>query len=190
MFLKSLTISSPAAVIREINFQNGINLIVDETPSTKDTETGNNVGKTTVLMLIDFCLGGNARQIYTDPENPKQEYRLVKDFLIENEVNITLVLKEDLAVENSPEFRFERNFLSRKKKLQKINGIAKTDEDYDEALTRMLFPGHFHSKPTFRQIISHNIRYKEQSVNYTLKTLDHYISDAEYETLHPFFIGV
>jgi hypothetical protein len=78
--------------------------------------------------------------------------------------------------------------LSRKKKLQKINGIAKTDEDFDEALTSILFPGHFRSKPTFRQIISHNIRYKEQSVNYTLKTLDHYTSDAEYETLYLFLV--
>jgi uncharacterized protein YydD (DUF2326 family) len=189
MFLKSLTISSPGEVIREINFHNGINLIVDETPSTKGTETGNNVGKTTVLMLIDFCLGGSAKQIYTDPENKKQEYALVKDFLIDNKVSIILVLKEDLTIDSSPEFRIERNFLSRTQKLQKVNGIAKTDEDFDEALTSILFPGRFRSKPTFRQIISHNIRYKEQSVNYTLKTLDHYTSDAEYETLYLFLLG-
>lgn len=189
MLLKSLTISSPAEVIREINFHNGINLIVDETPSAKGTETGNNVGKTTVLMLIDFCLGGSAKQIYTDPENKKQEYKLVKDFLIDNKVSITLVLKEDLAVESSPEFRIERNFLPRTKKIQKINGIAKTDEDFDEALTSILFPGHCGSKPTFRQIISHNIRYKELSVNNTLRILDHYTSDAEYETLYLFLLG-
>lgn len=189
MFLKSLTISSPAEVIREINFHNGINLIVDETPSAKGTETGNNVGKTTVLMLIDFCLGGSAKQIFTDPENKKQEYKLVKDFLIDNKVSITLVLKEDLAVESSPEFRIERNFLPRTKKIQKINDIAKSDEDFDEALTSILFPGHYGSKPTFRQIISHNIRYKELSVNNTLRILDHYTSDAEYETLYLFLLG-
>jgi uncharacterized protein YydD (DUF2326 family) len=189
MFLKSLTISSPAEVIREIDFHNGINLIVDETPSAKGTETGNNVGKTTVLMLIDFCLGGSAKQIYTDPENKKQEYKLVKDFLIDNKVSITLVLKEDLAVESSPEFRIERNFLPKTKKIQKINGIAKSDEDFDEALTSILFPGHYGSKPTFRQIISHNIRYKELSVNNTLRILDHYTSDAEYETLYLFLLG-
>ena len=189
MYLKSLTISSSAEVIREINFHNGINLIVDETPSAKGTETGNNVGKTTVLMLIDFCLGGSAKQIYTDPENKKQEYQLVKDFLIDNKVSITLVLKDDLSVESSPEFRIERNFLPRTKKIQKINGIAKTDEEFDKALTSMLFPGHYGSKPTFRQIISHNIRYKELSVNNTLRILDHYTSDAEYETLYLFLLG-
>jgi len=63
MHLKSLKISSNSKVIREINFRNGINLIVDETPVSFGSETGNNVGKTSVLMLIDFCLGASAKNI-------------------------------------------------------------------------------------------------------------------------------
>lgn len=189
MFLKSLTISSQSEVIRDIQFHNGINLIVDETVNTQGTETGNNVGKTTVLMLIDFCLGANAKQIYTDPENKKEEYRLVKDFLFENKAVITLVLKEDLAREDSPEVRIERNFLPRKQKLQKINGVAKSDDEFEEALTELLFPGQYGKKPTFRQIISHNIRYKDLSLSNTLKTLDRFTSDAEYETLYLFLLG-
>lgn len=189
MFLKSLTISSHSEVIREINFHNGINLIVDETPNTQGTETGNNVGKTTVLMLVDFCLGANAKQIYTNPEQKKEEYKLVKDFLVENKVLITLTLKEDLSKDNSPEVRIERNFLPRKHRIQKVNGVAKTDEEFEEALTNLLFPGHYESKPTFRQIISHNIRYKDLSITNTLKTLDPYTSDAEYETLYLFLLG-
>jgi uncharacterized protein YydD (DUF2326 family) len=182
MFLKSLTISSHGEVIRKIVFHNGINLIVDETPNIEGTETGNNVGKTTVLMLVDFCLAGDAKQIYTDPEHKKQEYTLVKDFLFDNEVLITLVLKEDLARESSREIRIERNFLPRKRKFQRINGEAKTDDEFEEALTDLLFPSHYGKKPTFRQIISHNIRYKDLSITNTLKTLDRYTSDAEYET--------
>lgn len=186
MFLKSLTISSHDEIIRTINFHNGINLIVDETPNIKDTATGNNVGKTTVLMLVDFCLGGDAKQIYTEPEHKKDEYKLVKDYLVENQVVITLVLKEDLSVDDSPEVRIERNFLPRKRKLQKINGVAKTEDEFEDALTDILFPDH-RGKPTFRQIISHNIRYKDLSLTNTLKTLDRYTSDAEYETLHLYF---
>ncbi len=190
MFLKSLTISSQTEVIREIQFHNGINLIVDETANAQGTETGNNVGKTTVLMLVDFCLGANAKQIYTDPEQKKEEYRLVKAFLFENKVSITLVLKEDLAKDDSPEIHIERNFLPRKQKLQKINGIAKTnDDEFEEALTELLFPGQYGKKPTLRQIISHNIRYKDLSLNNTLKTLDRFTSDAEYETLYLFLLG-
>ena len=189
MFLKSLTISSHSEVIREIIFHNGINLIVDETTSTKGTETGNNVGKTTVLMLIDFCLGADAKQIYTDPEHKKEEYKLVKDFLFDNKVLITLILKEDLSRDNSAEIRIERNFLPRKQKIQKINAVAMTEEEFDEGLTNILFPGQYGKKPTFRQIISHNIRYKDLSINNTLNTLDRFTSNAEYETLSLFLLG-
>lgn len=188
MFLKSLTISSHDEIIREINFRNGINLIVDETHSATGKETGNSVGKTTVLMLIDYCLAGDAKQIYTEPEHKKEEYSLVKDFLIDNQVVVSLVLKEDLTREDSPEICIERNFLPRKRKLQKINGIAKPDDAFEGALTELIFPGHF-GKPTFRQIISHNIRYSELSITNTLRTLNQYTSDAEYETLHLFLLG-
>lgn len=189
MFLKSLTISSHDEIIRRIDFHNGINLIVDETTNIQDTSTGNNVGKTTVLMLIDFCLSGDAKQIYTEPEHKKQEYKLVKDFLIENQVLITLVLKEDLSRDDSPEVRIERNFLSRKQKIQKFNGVNKTDDEFEEALTNVLFPGHYGKKPTIWQIISHNIRYKELSLTNTLKTLSHYTRADEYETLYLFLLG-
>ena len=70
MFLKSLIISTPNKVIREISFHKGINLIVDE---SIEQITGNNVGKTTVLRLIDYCLGGDAKDIYVDPENKKPD---------------------------------------------------------------------------------------------------------------------
>ena len=189
MYLKSLTISGNVGMIREINFHNGINLIVDETLNSNDQETGNNVGKTTVLMLIDFCLGADAKGIYTDPENKKEEYKLVKNFLIEKEVLISLVLKKDLLNADSSEICIERNFLPRKQKIQKINGAPKTEDEFEETLTNFLFNGHYGKKPTFREIISHNIRYKDLSINNTLKTLNAYTSDAEYETLHLFLLG-
>lgn len=189
MYIKSLKISDETRIIRDIQFHNGLNLIVDETPSSSGKETGNNVGKTTVLMLIDFCLGNKPNRIYTDPESKKEEYKLVKDFLFENKVLITLVLKENIAIDNSEEICIERNFLPRSKMVRRINGAAKTEEEFEETLTNLLFPGQHGKKPTFRQIISHNIRYKDQSLSNTLKTLDKYTSDAEYETLYLFMLG-
>jgi uncharacterized protein YydD (DUF2326 family) len=87
MFLKSLTISNGPKVIRDITFRKGLNLIVDETP-TEDinkVSSGNGVGKTTVLKLIDFCLGGDAKGIYTDSEDKKENIP-IKDFLKELQV--------------------------------------------------------------------------------------------------------
>ncbi|MEN9501663.1 MAG: hypothetical protein RI964_948 [Pseudomonadota bacterium] len=190
MFLKSLSIMrGDDVVIRYIKFHLGLNLIVDETPVVDGKETGNNIGKTTILKLIDFCLGGKPKWIYSDHENKKNEYKLVKDFLIEKRVKIALTLKDDLVHESSREICIERNFLARKDKIQRINGENKTDGEFDESLTNILFPGHYGKKPTFRQIIAHNIRYKDSSINHTLKNLDSFTRDDEYETLYLFLFG-
>lgn len=186
MFLKSLTISNLSKVIRKINFRNGINLIIDE---SEGDITGNSVGKTTVLKLIDFCLGANPKTIYEDPESKKEIYKLVKDFLIENNILITLCVTENLDDENAQSIIIERNFLSRNKIIRKINGKNYIDDEFEPKLTELFFPEHTALKPTFRQIISHNIRYKDLSINNTLKTLDKYTSDAEYEILHLFLLG-
>lgn len=189
MFLKSLTISSGSKIIREINFRKGINLIVDETPITNNKiKTGNNVGKTTVLKLIDFCLGADAKGVYNEPEY-KKEYKLVKDFLKDEKVLITLILKEDLDIANSNEIEIERNFLSRKEIIRRINGDDLTEDEFELRLRELIFPKHKALKPTFRQIISHNLRYEDESITYTLRTLNKYSSDVEYETLHLFLLG-
>lgn len=190
MFLKSLNITSGnGAVIREIQFRLGLNLIVDETPILSGQETGNNVGKTTVLKLIDVCLGANKAGIYTDYENKKNEHKIVKDYLVNKRILISLVLVDDFNEMNSRLITIERNFLLRKDKIQRMNGIDMSDVEFDEALTNMLFPGHYGKKPTFRQIISHNIRYKDASVNNILKNLDVFTREDEYETLYLFLFG-
>ena len=190
MFLKSLLITkNDNELIRAIPFHLGMNLIVDHTVSFDTKETGNNVGKTTTLRLIDYCLGGNAKDVYTDPENNKNEYKLVKDFLITNNVLVSLKLKRDLNNEESEEIIIERNFLSRKKKIQKINGIDMNEDAFEEALTNVLIPNHYGKKPTFRQIISHNLRHKDISINNTIKNINQYTRDDEYEALYLFLLG-
>ncbi len=187
MFLKSLTITKGASVIRDIEFRKGINLIVDK---SEGKITGNSVGKTTVLKLVDFCFGANKKNIWEDPENKKEVYTLVKNHLINNEILVALTLTENLDDESATEIVIERNFLSAKSKvIRKVNGESLTENEFEPKLTELLFPEHLSDKPTLRQIISHNIRYKDLSINNTLKTLDRYTSDAEYETLHLFLLG-
>jgi uncharacterized protein YydD (DUF2326 family) len=189
MFLKSLTISKADLVIREIHFRMGLNLIVDETPIVQDTSTGNDVGKTTVLKLIDFCLGAKPNGIYVDPESRKQEYALVKDFLKKQKVLIKLVLTTDLEALDASEIVIERNFLARKEVIRRINGQDLTEDEFEIKLKTSVFPAHEAEKPTFRQIISHNLRYEDESIINTLRTLNQFSTDAEYETLHLFLLG-
>ena len=189
MFLKSLKICGRSGVIRLISFRAGLNLIVDETATGAAKESGNNVGKTTVLKLIDFCLGASAKGIYTDPEDRRSEYAAVKEFLLTEQVIITLTMGENMTSASESDVVVERNFLPRKNLIRRINGVARTEDEFEEELTNRLFPGHYGKKPTFAQIISHNIRYKELSVTQTLRTLDKFTRNEEYETLYLFLLG-
>lgn len=171
---------------REILFRKGINLIVDE---SEGQITGNNIGKTTVLKLIDFCLGAEKKHIWEDPESKKEVYSLVKNFLIDNNVVIVLELSPDLNGSDTDDIIIHRNFLSRSKIIRKINDQEYTEDEFEPKLKELIFKDVETEKPSFRQIISHNIRYKDLSLNNTLKTLDGYTADTEYETLYLYLLG-
>ena len=187
MFLKSLLISTPTKVIREIPFHKGLNLIVDETPSG-ETLTGNNVGKTTVLRLVDFCLGRDGSVVFKDPDSKREVYQLVKDYLIDNKIIITLTLVDDL---DNPQRQIEvsRNFLPRKESICKINGEDISKIDFENRLGEVIFPSIKVEKPTFRQIIAHNVRYEDIRLNNTLDILNSFTKLEEYETLYLFLFG-
>lgn len=189
MFLKTLKISTPTETIREMKFYTGMNLIIDNTPTDNKKLTGNNVGKTTVLKLIYFCLGGEGNEIFTGEENKKEIYEIVKNYLIDNQVLITLVLADNLEDGNARHIVIERNFLTGKNAIRKINGRQILKKDFEHALTAIIFPRHKVEKPSFKQIISHNIRYKDDSITKTLKTLNRYTTDVEYETLYVYLLG-
>ncbi|MGX2975603.1 DUF2326 domain-containing protein [Ursidibacter arcticus] len=187
MFIKQLKISSKSRIIRDINFTKGINLIIDNTPTIDKKLTGNNVGKTTVLKLISFALGGNDKEIYTDDENKKSVYTEIKNFLIDNHILIKLVLID--SFDNvQKEIIIERNFLNGSNSIIKINGEKTPKKDLEEKLLSLIFHKH-QGKPSFRQLISHNLRYKDDSINNTLKTLNRYSTDVEYETLYLYLLG-
>ena len=189
MFLKKLTIENGESIIREISFKKGINLIVDE-GTTDNKESGNNVGKTTVLRLIDFCLGGKGDNIYKDSEFKKKgSNATVENFLKNNNIIVTLVLKENLEDEKSSEIIIKRNFLSRNGKIQEINGKSYKNGDFTMQLSKLIFKSEL-DKPTFRQIISKNIRDEKNRLQNTLKVLHQTTKQEEYEALFFFWLGI
>lgn len=186
MYLSKLTILSPGKVIRDIEFHKGLNLIVDETPENT-TGTGNNVGKTTVLRLIDYCLGGDVDGIYRNPEDKHENYALVKDFLTGNNVIVTLILVDDLDTP-SEKVVIERNFKMGRSSLIRINGKDVTKKDFVTELESAIFPKVKTETPSFRQIIAHNIRIDNLRLENTLKTLT-MGKNEEYEALYLFMFG-
>lgn len=189
MFLKSLSIinNTTNTVIREINFHKGVNLILDETSSANKTESGNNVGKTTVFRLVDFCLCGDGKNIYTDTEFGNTNVE-IKQFLTTNDIIIKLVLVSELD-NASREIIIERNFLSKKQSVRRINGENYTSKIFEQTLKHLLF-GNCAEKPTFRQLISKNIRYEKNRLVNTIKVLHQNTYVEVYESLFLFWLGI
>lgn len=190
MFLKSLKIEHEQNVIRDISFHKGINLIVDETETIDQKESGNNVGKTTAIRLIDFCLGGKGKNIYQDREFKNKANKEVEDFLKQKNIVITLILKEDLDITSSKEIVIRRNFLSRKDKIQEINGESISDDGrFKRELKKLIFKSE-NTKPTFRQLIAKNIRDEDNRLVNAVKVLHSTTTFEEYESLYLFWLGI
>lgn len=185
MFLKYLLITNNEGLIRKIDFRMGVNLIIDETLHGTSS-TGNNVGKTTILRLIEFCLGGDQRKIYSTRENG--ENKLVKDFLKETETEVELCLTDSLVMPESRDVIIRRDFKGGRKALRKINGENVLQGEYDSAVQKALF-GVVTEKPTYRQIVSHNFRIDDMSLQNALQTVHKYTTDEEYEALNLYMFG-
>ena len=187
MFLKSLEIINTRKneIIRDIPFIRGLNLIIDETPEIVDLKkTSNNIGKTTVIRLIDFCLGSDPKNIYQDPEFTNRSNEEVKNFLVDQEVLIVLTLEI-----RTEKIVIERNFLSRSKKILKINGEDIQAQNFDFELKKQILD-FTEVKPTFKQIKAKNIRDDAERLNYTVKVLGSWGKSEEYEALYLFWLGV
>lgn len=189
MFLKELKIENAFGEIRSVKFSKGLNLIVDETVENNKKSTGNNVGKTTVLRLVDFCLGSSGKNIYQDSEFKEQENSTIKDFLFNSKVIITLSLVDDLDFPRES-IIIRKNFLKYGKKIQQINGESITnDKEFDLKLKELIFETSV-EKPTFKQIISKNIRDEKNKLVNIVKVLNPYTKIEEYEALFLFWLGI
>lgn len=198
MFIKKILIEkNDGEIIREIPFHMGLNLILDNTPKEDKTSSGNDVGKTTLLKLIDFCLGGDGKNIYKDNEFGETEdgTYTIKDFLIKNKVLITLILTDNINDNNSNNIIIRRNFLSNKEKICTINNkdvnySSKNDESNAGLLLNKLIFNYDYNKPSFRQIISKNIRYEKVRLENIVKVLHPATKSTEYEALYLFWFGI
>lgn len=185
MYLKHLIIANRDGLVRRIDFNPGMNLIVDDTQVGTE-KTGNNVGKTTVLRLIDFCLGADAKPIYTASDGSLNQK--VRDFLVDTEVYVELCLVSTFDEDKAHKVIARRNFLTRKKALNQVNGKNYQRGDYKDALQMALW-GVITSSPKFEQIISHSIRIDHYRHEQPLQTMGRG-KEAMYEALYLYLFGL
>lgn len=182
MLLNQLTITRNDVILRDIIFKKGINLIVDSSIEISDG-TGNNVGKTTALRAIDFCLGAKVG-IFTQDKEFKFDNEKVKSYFENNNVLFTL----KLTTKNNKEIILQRNaseksatFLINEKKIPSLNS-------YTRALKSLFFLSD-EDKPSIRQILTRFIRIDNEKMTNALKTLHGATSQSEYECLNLFLFN-
>jgi uncharacterized protein YydD (DUF2326 family) len=188
MQLVSLGIKRGNQVLREITFKNGLNLILDK-PTVSGKQSGNNVGKTTVLRLIDFCLGSNGEEIWQDSEFKGSINQEIYDLLHGTPaVFITLEVSDKFRGSHS----FRRSF---KVKGQKDTGMLYIDDvpqgsltAYRDDVKNILF-GTTARKPSLRQLTPKFVRSSNAVMSKTLKFLGSFGSEVEYEAVHLFLFG-
>lgn len=190
MFLKRLVVSSfKLGIIRDIEFHIGVNLIIDRNTASKE-QTGNGVGKTTVLRALDFCFGAEQLNFYTDPEF-KKENPVIKNYLIDNEVEFCLTLTKDLSKKTAPLINIKRKITSETNKTKVIASINEERftkaKDFNEALKKVIYLDSA-IKPTIREIMGRVIRNTQDKMSNALKTIK-MGSNAQYETLNLFMFG-
>jgi uncharacterized protein YydD (DUF2326 family) len=167
MFLEKLTITSSKGVIRDIPFKlRGLNLIIDTTISTEDKRaSGNNVGKTTFIRSVDFCLGSSGSDLYQDKEL-RTDNELVKNFLEENEVTFILSVVNMSGVKTT----IQRSFDQEKDLFINNNQYASIKE-YKNELNQIFFGLKNDNAVHFRTLIKKFVRSDEFSANNILKIL-------------------
>lgn len=179
MYLKKLIIRNRKGAIREVNFKKGLNLIIDET-SSSSTDSGNNVGKTTFLRVIDYCFGGDKKDIYTDREF-KRVNNKIYDFLMNTEVVFELSLESKQGVMHSI--------------VRPIDGKSFVDGEelsseprFKEALLNLLFDSNG-ERPTLPQLMNKFIRIEDYQISNALYFLHNMADASEYEALFMFLFG-
>lgn len=180
MFLDKLIVNSKNGIIREIPFKIGLNLIIDDSTRV-ETDTGNNVGKTTLLRAVDFCFGSEGSDIYTDKEFGTIDEE-VYDFLKDNEVYFELILKEKQT----------RLYLSRGFKdesMFKVNDNSfETLGEYKREIENHIFKI-YDSKPSLRQIMPKFIRKDSHAMSNTVKYLHSTTTAPQYEMIYFYLFG-
>lgn len=177
MYLDKFTIYKSGNIIREVTFKKGLNLITDST-SNHATESGNNIGKSTLLRCIDYCLGASGDDLYTDPEN-KSKNEEVYNFLNSGDVSFELVLNKN----NSP-IVLTKSFTTP----WEVDKKEVSQEEYEKYVKEVVF-GQSNDKPSLRQIANKFIRLKTYQLENVIKFLYTTTSDETYESLYLFLFG-
>jgi len=168
-------------VIRDIPFNlNGLSLIVDYTGESASS-SGNNVGKTTAIKIIDLCLGAkSSRELYYDVDT-KSSNDDIDNFIHDCKVEAELIISD-----GNNKYNIIRELYKKGKRF--IDGQAYTQDEFWEKLKMILF--NLDEKyPTYRQLIPKFIRLSNTSADGMIKYLPSTSNDT-YDAIYSYLFRV
>jgi len=188
MYIKKLIITNYLNdVIRDINFNDkGLNLIVG---MNTGNGTSNNIGKTTLIRCIDFCLEGKFEQLYIDKEFKEQKNEEIYTFLKREQPIFKSIFTDPYTNNN---YTIVRTVTFEDEKFVFNNKILLDDTEVEgdfQVELKKIFFNTLSLKPSFRQLVPKFIRKDEQQISNVLKYLHSTTSYSEYEKIHLFLFG-
>lgn len=180
MQLIKLSVFDGSKEIRTIQFKDGINII------TNLGGTGNQIGKSTSLRALAFCLGGKSEPLWKDPDNNKVNEK-VKDYLTKGDVKFELTLRV-ASIKHQITRVLSRKMGSLResiKSISTIDGVVyKSNAGFTRELPRIF--GYTREQPSFNSIRSKFFRTNRTTSNNTLEYLHTYTSDNDYDLIYAY----
>lgn len=169
-------------IVREIDFlPKGLNLIVDNTTAEVE-DSGNSVGKTTAIKVIDLCLGAKSvREIYYDPDTRTENVE-IRDFLKDNKIQAELTVFSQKSTTILTRELFPKGG-------RYFNGEKLNQSEYWDKLKKLFF-NVSEPNPTLRQLIPKFVRVSNTSEDKMVKFLPSMTTNDTYDTIYTFLFGL
>lgn len=179
MQLVSLYVRSGVDIIREIKFRDGINII------TNSGDDGNQIGKSTTLRAIKFCLGSDGTNLWHDPDSGVTNHEIF-DLLVSGIVSFEL----NLNINGKP-IKIVRTMHKKTSQISRVSWINGTKYSFHKKFKDEISNifGHSPSKPSFSTIQNRFFRLDKKSVNALYRYNNAFTSNDDYRLIYSHLFG-
>ncbi|EDM69280.1 hypothetical protein PE36_07327 [Moritella sp. PE36] len=183
MQLIDLKVFNGDQIIREITFQDGINII------TSEGSNGNQIGKSTTLRVINFCLGSDGDRIWKDPDSGVTNTKIY-DLVTSGLVTFFLNLKIN-GVNYSIKRKFEQKITPKRTILKRYSWVNGEDYHSTEKFKNKIASlfGYNTEKPTYNTVKNRFIRLNKGTSGNIFKFNNAFTSDDEYTLIYSHIFG-
>lgn len=182
MRLNKLIVLKNNAIVREVTFKDGLNLIVNKRTSGKDS--GNSVGKSTLSRVLDYLFMSSGNDIYHDAEFGKDVPEIVS-LINDNILRFTLDFN---TVENKKAIISRTISTDEKNSKYYLSDIEVDKKQYYDFIAQAVF-GLTTDKPSLRNVSHKFIRNTNEKMQKTLNFLHANTTSDVYDLLYLFLFG-